>query len=119
MEVLSPSAFKTVRSPLFAVRFLIQEGTVWFAAPDICMYMDFPCITNILNWVADNRKKTVTVLDTENVETSLMLLNEAAIYQVVMGSNFPLAVVFQDWIFESLLPSVRKQALVSLSTLSV
>ncbi|MFM6183284.1 MAG: Bro-N domain-containing protein, partial [Dolichospermum sp.] len=39
---------------------------------------------------------------------SVTVLEEAGIYQLVFGSKLPSAKIFQKWVFEEVLPSIRK-----------
>ena len=39
---------------------------------------------------------------------SITVLEEAGIYQLIFGSKLPNAEQFQDWVFEEVLPSIRK-----------
>ncbi|MFM6250141.1 MAG: Bro-N domain-containing protein, partial [Dolichospermum sp.] len=38
----------------------------------------------------------------------MTVLEEAGIYQLVFGSKLPSAKIFQKWVFEEVLPSIRK-----------
>jgi hypothetical protein len=39
---------------------------------------------------------------------SVTVLEEGGIYQLILGSHLPIAEEFQDWVFEEVLPSIRK-----------
>ena len=39
---------------------------------------------------------------------SVTVLQEAGIYQLIFGSKLPIAEKFQDWVFEEVLPSIRR-----------
>ncbi|WP_342596852.1 BRO family protein [Cyanobacterium aponinum UTEX 3222] len=39
---------------------------------------------------------------------TVTLLKEAGIYQLIFGSKLPSAIMFQQWVFEEVLPSIRK-----------
>ena len=45
---------------------------------------------------------------TKTCPQNTMLLNEAGLYQLIFGSKLPIAESFQDWVFEEVLPTIRK-----------
>ena len=54
------------------------------------------------------KNKGVTVLVTPGGTQSVTVLEEAGVYQLIFGSKLPSAEAFQDWVFETVLPSIRK-----------
>lgn len=55
--------------------------------------------------------KTVTV---DGKHREVTVLEEAGIYQLIFGSKLPNAEAFQSWVFEEVLPSIRKTGSYSL-----
>ncbi|WP_334310648.1 Bro-N domain-containing protein [Dolichospermum circinale] len=49
-----------------------------------------------------------TALDLGRPGKKPVFINEPGLYQLVMRSNLPSAEKFQDWVFEEVLPSIRK-----------
>jgi prophage antirepressor-like protein len=52
--------------------------------------------------------KGVVKMETPGGVQSVTVLEEAGIYQLIIGSQLPIADKFQDWLFEEVLPSIRK-----------
>lgn len=44
----------------------------------------------------------------DNKLRDVIVLEEAGIYQLIFSSKLPSAEAFQDWVFEEVLPSIRK-----------
>ena len=57
--------------------------------------------------------KTVTV---DGKRREVTVLEEAGIYQLIFGSKLPSAEAFQDWVFEEVLPSIRKTGQYAIAT---
>ena len=56
----------------------------------------------------DSEYKGVTKMVTPGGMQSVTVLEEAGIYQLGFGSELPSAKVFQKWVFEEVLPSIRE-----------
>lgn len=57
------------------------------------------------------KTKNKTLCKTQTVDgknREVMVLEEAGIYQLIFGSKLASAEAFQDWIFEQVLPAIRK-----------
>lgn len=45
---------------------------------------------------------------TTTIHATTMMVNEAGLYQLIFGSKLPSALTFQRWVFEEVLPSIRR-----------
>jgi len=54
------------------------------------------------------KNKGVAKMVTPGGIQSVTVLEEAGVYQLIFGSKLPSAEKFQDWVFEEVLPSIRK-----------
>lgn len=83
------------------IRFIEKDGEYWAIAGDVAKILDFRdahTATRVLpNHVKDTHK--VCTLGGEQVVT---IINEKGIYRLVMRSNKPEALDFQDWICDVL-----------------
>ena len=93
-----------------AVRIEIDAtGAVWFCAKDVCDILGY---SNGRDAVARHCwEVNVGNHDAHNSlgykrETSFV--NEPGLYQLIFGSTKPVALVFQKWVFEEVIPSIRR-----------
>lgn len=58
--------------------------------------------------VKDKNKSVTKMVTVDNKLRDVIVLEEAGIYQLIFSSKLPSAEAFQDWVFEEILPSIRK-----------
>lgn len=108
----SASALKTFANPFqfdaLDVRTAVDEsGNAWFCAKDICQILDItwggPTLENIPeNW------KGVLKLHTPGGEQNANFVNIAGLFRLIMRSNKPNAVEFQNWVCGEVLPEIYR-----------
>ena len=97
---------------------LDQNGVTWFSLPDVCNVVG---ITNSRNLISRIDAPYVHSMDI-GVQTgvfpdgnpiiqnvSMNFVNEAGLYQAIGNSRKPEAKKFMAWVFEEVLPSIRKK----------
>lgn len=90
------------------VRIQIIDSEPWFCLRDVC---------DVLS-IVNSRRVTAEILDLKGVRKTdtptkggnqlLTFVNEPNLYRVIFRSNKPEAKQFQDWVFNDVLPSIRK-----------
>ncbi|MFM6254875.1 MAG: Bro-N domain-containing protein, partial [Dolichospermum sp.] len=58
--------------------------------------------------VKDKNKSVTKMVTVDRKLRDITVLEEAGIYQLIFSSKLPAAEKFQDWVFEEVLPSIRK-----------
>ncbi|MFM6579969.1 MAG: Bro-N domain-containing protein [Microcystis panniformis] len=58
--------------------------------------------------VKDKNKSVTKMVTVDRKLRDITVLEEAGIYQLIFSSRLPAAEKFQDWVFEEVLPSIRK-----------
>jgi prophage antirepressor-like protein len=58
--------------------------------------------------VKDKNRSVTKMVTVDGKLREVTVLEEAGIYQLIFGSKLPSAEKFQDWVFEEVLPSIRK-----------
>lgn len=89
------------------VRTLQKEGETWFCLKDACDVLELANSRMILERLDS---KGVSQIDTNTSKGihQLTFVNEPNLYRVIFRSDKPQAKAFQDWVFEEVLPSIRK-----------
>lgn len=65
----------------------------------------------IRNKVNDDYKENETIFSTTSLDSQVIVLKEAGIYQLIFSSKLDSAKRFQKWVFEEVLPQIRKTGL--------
>jgi len=90
-----------------------EKGELWFCLKDACDILNIGNPSELVK-----RLKKSGVVSTEvafkRSTARLNFVNEPNFYRVIFGSRKKEAVTFQDWVFEKVLPSIRKTGQYSL-----
>lgn len=79
----------------------------WFVTKDICDILDIKNNRDVISKFPDKWKGVVKT-DTLGGDQTMSTVNESGLYKLVMRSNKPIAIKFQEWICEIVIPSIRK-----------
>jgi prophage antirepressor-like protein len=97
--------------------FIDENGNVWFAGVDICNILAY---TNSRKAINDHCKKDgVTkryTIDNLKRHQEILFINEFNLYRLMVKSEKPEAEVFEKWVFEEVLPTIRKTGKYELPT---
>ena len=77
-------------------------------ANDVAKVLGYKHPSNAVFRIVSDKNKGVWDLHTPGGIQSAIILQEAGIYQLIFKSKLPSAIKFQDWVFEEVLPSIRK-----------
>ena len=96
------------------IRTVIKDDGIWFAAVDVARCLGYKDPKSAVAKVWDNNKTTLNIVGgvlpptTSSGNKSLIMVNEPGLYQLIFGSKLESAQRFQRWVFEEVLPSIRK-----------
>ena len=96
------------------IRTVIKDDGIWFAAIDVAKCLGYKDPKSAVDKVWDNNKTTLNTVGgvlpptTSSGNKSLVMVNEPGLYQLIFGSKLEAAERFQRWVFEEVLPSIRK-----------
>lgn len=88
-----------------SVRVEIINDEAWFCLADVAAIME---IQNARQLKLNEKGVCKTYTPTTSGKQLLTFINEPNLYRVIFRSNKPEAVKFQDWIFEEVIPQIRK-----------
>lgn len=91
------------------VRTVEIEGEIWFVASDVAKILGY---SNVSDAIARHcKKKGVVKHDTltSGGNQKTILINEPNLYRLIIKSKLPSAEKFEAWIFEEVIPSIRKK----------
>ncbi|HGJ5856280.1 Bro-N domain-containing protein [Arsenophonus nasoniae] len=89
------------------VRIQLINGEPWFCLRDVCEILTVDRTSRLLR---DLDKKGLADCHTltKGGKQQITFVNEPNLYRVIFRSNKPEAKQFQDWVFNEVLPSIRK-----------
>jgi hypothetical protein len=91
---------------------IVKNGQEWFAGGDVCdilgiqksgaTFSDFPA--------TEAARYSISIRSANGVEQKreLLFVNEPGLYRLIFKSRKPEAEAFKTWVFEEVLPSIRK-----------
>jgi prophage antirepressor-like protein len=106
------------------VRVVVRDGEPWFAAKDVCGILGLKNVTMALRNIAEKHTLKLSISEFQDRNTwggasSIVCVDEPGVYKLVFKSRLPEAEKFQDWVFETILPVVRKNGSYGVEPLSV
>lgn len=78
----------------------------WYAAP-VCEALDIEDVSRAVSRLDDD-EKSLAISTRNGVPVRHLLVNEAGLYSLILGSRKPEAKAFKRWITHEVLPAIRK-----------
>jgi prophage antirepressor-like protein len=86
---------------------LVNNKQPMFVAKDICNLLGLTNITQALKNIPE-KWKSIEPIQTSSGIQDMLIINEPGLYKLVMRSNHTNSQEFQEWVYEEVLPSLRK-----------
>ncbi len=90
------------------VRAFNIDGNPWFVGKDVAEVLGYKDTVNALKQHCKGVAKYHPIVDTLGRTQEVRIINEPDTYRLISGSTLPEAVRFEAWLFEEVLPSIRK-----------
>ncbi|MGE6964059.1 BRO-N domain-containing protein [Bacillus thuringiensis] len=90
------------------VRTVLQGGEPWFVAKDVCDVLSIKNSPDALGKLDSDEKDDVGLTDTIGRKQKTSVINESALYSLIMSSRKPQAKAFKKWVTAEVLPTIRK-----------
>lgn len=78
-----------------------DKGNPWWEAQDVCAILDIGDVSKAVARLKLGEKRT-------SPSRNVLIINESGLYRLIFRSNKKDAQRFQDWVFEEVLPQIRK-----------
>lgn len=91
----------------FSIRVVLIDGEQWFVGKDAAEALGYSDTVNAIKQHCKGVAKRYP-LPTAGGMQELRIINEPDLYRLIVGSTLPAAERFQQWVFEEVLPSIRK-----------
>lgn len=96
------------------IRVVMRDGEPWFVAKDVATCIEHSNVTKMCELCRDKDK---FVADVEELKTNDLLvlgnrgltcISESGLYRILAKCNLPKCEPFESWVFDEVLPSIRK-----------
>ena len=108
------SAIKLFENPLFKVRVVMRCSDPWFVAKDVATCIEHSDTSAMCKLCRDKDKVVVRANDLTSDDLSdvknreYTLISESGLYRILAKCNLPKCEPFESWVFDEVLPSIRK-----------
>ena len=121
----APSAIKLFENPLFKVRVIMRCSDPWFVAKDVATCIDHSDTSAMCKLCRDKDKVVASARDfdsddlSESGNSRITLISESGLYRILAKCNLPKCEPFESWVFDEVLPSIRKTGSYSITQTQV
>jgi prophage antirepressor-like protein len=96
------------------IRTLYLNGEPFFVAKDICDILEYKNSRKAIDDNCNPKGVTLGYVPTKGGNQQAILINEPNLYRLIAKSRMEKAKVFEEWIYETVLPTIRKTGSYSL-----
>lgn len=90
------------------VRVIEMDGVPWFVGKDVADRLGYADTTKALKQHCRGGAKRHPIVDALGRIQKVRILSEPDVLRLIMGSTLPAAQQFERWIFEEVLPTIRR-----------
>ena len=101
------------------IRVVMRDGEPWFVAKDVATCIEHKDVTTMCRVCRDKDKVVVNYAElkhsadlaecfSEQQSPNLTLISESGLYRILAKCNLPKCEPFESWVFDEVLPSIRK-----------
>ncbi len=108
------SALKLFQNPQFRVRVIMRCAEPWFVAKDVATCIEHSDTSAMCKLCRDKDKVVASARDfdsddlSESGNSRITLISESGLYRILAKCNLPKCEPFESWVFDEVLPSIRK-----------
>ena len=90
------------------VRTVTENNEVFFVGKDVCERLGYVNATDAMNKHCRGVAKRYPIIDALGRQQEARILSESDVMRLICSSQMPEAQKFEKWVFEEVLPSIRK-----------
>lgn len=107
-ELVQSQAISIFNFKSTPVRTQLIDGNIWFCLIDVCDSLNLKRKTNWLSRLSGDGLRKMQLIDNLGRSQETTFINEPNLYRLIFRSNKPAAVQFGNWVYEEVLPTIRK-----------
>jgi len=90
------------------VRTVVVEDSPWWVGKDVCLVLGYKDTVNAIKQHCMGGPKYHPIVDSLGRKQEVRIINEGDVFRLVINSHLPQAQQFEKWLFEEVLPQIRK-----------
>lgn len=90
------------------VRVVTKNGEPWFVGKDVCGVLGYADPTTAIRSHCRGVQVLHPIVDSLGRAQTVRVLSEPDVLRLIVGSKLPAAEAFERWVFEEVLPTIRK-----------
>lgn len=107
---LSVFKFQSDEEQMFnEIRTVEIDGEIWFVASDVAKTLGYKRPSEAVRTHCKEKGTVKDRIPSEGGEQETLLINEPNVYRLIIKSQLPAAESFETWLFEEVIPSIRKK----------
>ena len=91
------------------IRTVEIDGEIWFVASDVAKTLGYAKPSNAINTHCKEKGTLKQGIPTSSGTQVMTLINEPNVYRLIFKSQLPSAEKFEEWLFEDVIPQIRKK----------
>lgn len=91
------------------IRTVEIEGEIWFVASDVAKTLGYSRPSEATKRHCKEKGTSIQRIPTSGGEQPMTVINEPNVYRLIIKSQLPSAEKFEEWLFEEVIPSIRKK----------
>jgi len=85
------------------------DGEIWFVASDVAKTLGYKKPADAVRTHCKEKGTVKQGIPTKGGIQDVLLINEPNVYRLIIKSQLPSAEAFENWLFEEVIPSIRKK----------
>ena len=108
------NSLQLFQNPAFKVRVIMRCSNPWFVAKDVATCIEHSNVSKMCELCRDKDKivESASNFDSNDLLESgnarITLISESGLYRILAKCNLPKCEPFESWVFDEVLPSIRK-----------
>lgn len=90
------------------IRSVVIDGEPWFVGKDVCRVLGYADPVNAMKQHCRGVVKRHPIIDRLGRRQEVRILSEPDVMRLICGSKLPAAERFERWVFEEVLPAIRR-----------
>jgi len=90
------------------VRTVVVEDSPWWVGKDVCLVLGYKDTVNAIKQHCMGVPKHHPIVDSMGRKQEVRIISESDVFRLIINSHLPQAQRFEKWLFEEVLPQIRK-----------
>lgn len=109
------SGFEPTSERFGQVRIVDRNGDPWFVAKDVAACIDYKDPSTMVRLCREKDFYVTSASDFDSADLAesgnsrITLISESGLYRILAKCNLPKCEPFESWVFDEVLPSIRKR----------